>query len=128
MVRLSLATALLLAIAMSLIHVFIGGRLIAEPLLASDLETLPRLTLYLCWHGVTVILAGMALLCADALFWRRKADSAYAVAGLALAFTLIGWLLIVRFDVAPLTLPQWIVFAPMSATAFLGARAISAKR
>lgn len=110
---------------MTLIHVFVGGRLIAEPLLASDLTALPRLTLYLCWHGVTVILAGMALLVADALFWRRRADSAFLVAGLAAAFVLIGWTIILRFGIAPLTLPQWIVFAPMSVTAVLGARRLS---
>ncbi|MFN0024733.1 MAG: hypothetical protein ACKVS5_12650 [Parvularculaceae bacterium] len=128
MTRVYLPVALALAIAMTLIHVFVGGRMIAEPLLASDLPTLPRLTLYLCWHGITVILAGMALLVADALFWRRKADSAYLVAGLAAAITLIGWSLIVRFGIMPLTLPQWIVFAPMSVTAFLGARSISERR
>lgn len=127
MTRLSLAAALLLAMAMTLIHVFIGGRLIAGPLLESELETLPRLTLYLCWHGITVILAGMALLCADALYWRRKADSAYVVAMLAAAFAVIGGALIARFDLSLLTLPQWIVFAPMSAAAFAGARGLNGK-
>lgn len=107
---------------MALIHVFVGGRLIAEPLLASGLGTLPRLTLYLCWHGITVILFGMAALVADALFWRRKADGAYLVAGLAAAFVVIGFTLIIAFGLSPLQLPQWIAFAPMSLAAFVGAR------
>jgi hypothetical protein len=106
---------------MTLIHVFVGGRLIADPLLASELRQLPRLTLYLCWHGITIVLAGMALLAADALFWRKRADAAYLLAGLAGAFALLIAATIIRFGVAPLDLPQWIVFAPMCALAFLGA-------
>jgi hypothetical protein len=107
------------------IHVFVGGKLIAEPLLASALGELPRLTLYLCWHGVTIVLAGMALLAADALFWRRRADSMYLLAGLAGVFTVLVSAAILRFAVSPLDLPQWIAFAPMSAAAFFGARAMN---
>jgi hypothetical protein len=120
--NLLLYSALALALAMTGIHVFVGGRLIADPLLASGLSSLPRLTLYLCWHGITVVLAGMALLAADALFWRRRAGSAYLLAVLAGLFALIGWLVIARFSLSPLDLPQWIVFMPMSAAAFFGAR------
>lgn len=122
MKKLCLYSALALALAMTLIHVFVGGRLIAEPLLASSLGQLPRLTLYICWHGITVVLAGMALLAADALFWRKRADSLFLLAGLAGAFTLLIAAAILRFGVSPLALPQWIIFAPMSAFAFFGAK------
>jgi len=107
------------------VHVFVGGRLVAEPLLASGLSTLPRLTLYLVWHAITVVLAGMALLAADALFWRRRADSMFLLAGLAGVFTVLVGAAILRFAVSPLDLPQWIAFAPMSAAAFIGARAMN---
>lgn len=106
------------------VHVFVGGRLIAEPLLASGLADLPRMTLYLVWHGITVVLAGMALLAADALFWRKRPDAAYLLSGLAGLFALLGLAFVARFGVSPLDLPQWIVFTPMSAAAFFGARAM----
>jgi hypothetical protein len=64
----------------------------------------------------------MALLAVDALFWRKRADSAYLLAGLAAAFTLLIAAAIIRFGVSPLDLTQWLAFAPMSALAFLGAR------
>ncbi len=124
MKNLCLYSALGLALAMTGVHVFVGGRLIAEPLLASGLPALPRMTLYLVWHGITVVLAGMALLAADALFWRKRADAVYLLSGLAGVFTLLGLATIARFGVSPLDLPQWILFAPMSAAAFFGARAM----
>ncbi len=121
MKKLGLYIALALAVAMTCVHLFVGGRLIAAPLLASGLADLPRLTLYLCWHGVTIVLAGMALLIADALFWRRRADSAFLVAALAASFAFLGWVIIIRFGLSPLSLPQWIVFVPMAGAAFFGA-------
>ena len=55
--RAALSIAVLVAAAMTVVHVVVGGQMVAEPLLASDLATLPRMTLYLCWHGITVVLA-----------------------------------------------------------------------
>ncbi|MEX0644470.1 MAG: hypothetical protein WD076_04125 [Parvularculaceae bacterium] len=124
MKNLCLYSALGLAIAMTGVHVFVGGRLIAAPLLESSLAGLPLRTLYLVWHGLTIVLAGMALLAADALFWRKRPDAAYLLSGLAGAFALLGFATIARFGVSPLDLPQWILFAPMSAAAFFGARAM----
>ncbi|WP_425410629.1 hypothetical protein [Hyphococcus sp.] len=119
--------ALLIAFAMTLVHVLIGGRLIARPLLESGLDTLPRMTLYLCWHGVTIVLAGMAGLYADALFWRRRADSAWLATALAAAFFVLGWGYIAAFGLSPLQLPQWIAFGPMAVFGALGARSLSAE-
>lgn len=114
--------ALTLAVLMTLVHVFIGGRLIARPLLESDLETLARLTLYLCWHGITIVLAGMAALYADTLFWRKGPNSARLASGLAAAFFLLVWFVIAAFGLSPLQLPQWIVFGPMAICGALGVR------
>ncbi|WDI32913.1 hypothetical protein PUV54_06840 [Hyphococcus flavus] len=114
--------ALTLAVTMTLVHFFIGGRLIARPLLESDLETLARMTLYLCWHGITIVLAGMALLYADALFWRKDPNSARLASGLAAAFFFLIWFVIAAFGLGPLQLPQWIVFAPMAVFGALGVK------
>ena len=44
------------------IHVWLGGREVAQPLLASGgLGKVPKFTNYYCWHLVTIVLAGLAL-------------------------------------------------------------------
>ena len=113
--------ALGLAVGMTLVHVIVGGRLIAEPLLASDLETLPRMTLYLCWHGITSVLAGMAMLFADGLV-RGRRESVALAGGLAAAFFVLGWTYILGFGLSPLDLPQWIAFGPMAFAAGVALR------
>src|SRR6478735_10545487 len=57
-----LGAAALAAFSTFLIHTFVGGRLIARPLLAArDLPRVPRLTVYYCWHMVSLLLFGMAV-------------------------------------------------------------------
>lgn len=113
--------ALALAVAMTLVHVVVGGWLIAGPLLAGDLETLLRMTLYLCWHGVTIVLAGMAGLFAHGLL-RGRRDSVTLAGGLAAAFFVLGWGYILGFGLSPLDLPQWIAFGPMAFAAGMALR------
>jgi len=110
--RLALTIAVILAAAMTVVHVVIGGQMIAGPLLKSDLDTLPRMTLYLCWHGITIILAGMAVL--FALGFRGQKDAVKLASGLAAAFFILGWGYILGFGLSPLDLPQWIAFGPMA--------------
>ncbi len=124
MKNLWLISAFALAVVMTGVHVFIGGGLIARPLLESELSTLPRMTLYLCWHGISVVLAGMALLFADAIFWRRSADSVKLASALAASFFVLIWAVILAFGLNPLNLPQWIVFGPMALCGWLGSRRI----
>jgi len=121
--------ALGLAAAMTGVHVVVGGRVIAGPLLASGLETLPKMTLYLCWHGVTIVLAGMGALFADGLI-RGRRESVMLGGGLAAAFFALGWGYILGFGLSPMALPQWIAFGPMAGAAMLaltGNRALRAE-
>ena len=113
--RPAIIVAVLLAAAMTSVHVILGGQFIAEPLLQSDLATLPRMTLYLCWHGVTIVLAGMAVLFAMGFHGRR--DVVKLAGGLATAFFVLGWSYIIGFGLSPLDLPQWIAFGPMALAA-----------
>ncbi len=122
--RLWLWVALGLAMTMTLVHVVVGGWMIAGPLLASDLETLPRMTLYLCWHGITIVLAGMAALFADGLI-RGRRESVVMAGGLAAAFCMLGWIYILWFKLSPLDLPQWIVFTPMAGAAWFALKTIN---
>ena len=110
-----------LAVVMTGVHVIVGGWMIAGPLLESGLETLPRMTLYLCWHGITIVLAGMAALFADGAIRGRRASVALA-GGLAAAFFVLGWGYILGFGLSPLDLPQWIAFGPMAMAAGLALR------
>lgn len=111
----ALLIALILAVAMAVVHVWIGGEMIAGPLLESELDTLPRMTLYLCWHGITIVLAGMAALFALGLRGRR--DAVKLAGGLAAAFFVLGWSYILIFGLSPFDLPQWIAFGPMAIAA-----------
>lgn len=119
--RIALTVALTLAIAMTVVHVIIGGQIIATPLLDSDLATLPRMTLYLCWHGITIVLAGMAAL--FAMGFRGRRDTVKLAGGLATAFFVLGWGYIFGFGLSPLDLPQWIAFGPMAIAAGMALRA-----
>ncbi len=111
-----------LAVGMTAVHVVVGGRLIAGPLLDSGLETLPRMTLYLCWHGITIVLAGMAILFVDGIV-RGRRESVVLAGGLAGAFFALGWSYILGFGLSPLDLPQWIAFGPMAGAAWMALRA-----
>ena len=119
--RPALFIALLLAVTMTVVHVIIGGQMIAAPLLDSDLDTLPRMTLYLCWHGITIILAGMAAL--FAMGFRGRRDGVKLAGGLAATFFVLGWGYIIGFGLSPLDLPQWIAFGPMAVAAGLALKA-----
>ena len=119
--RAALSIAVLVAAAMTVVHVVVGGQMVAEPLLASDLATLPRMTLYLCWHGITVVLAGMAVL--FAMGFRGRRDAVKLAGGMAVAFFVLGWSYIIGFGLSPLDLPQWIAFGSMAAAAWISLRA-----
>ena len=51
------------------VHLFLGGREVARPLLASvELDPMVRDVQYLCWHFTSVGIAGIALFFAVAAF------------------------------------------------------------
>jgi hypothetical protein len=73
-----------------LAHVFLGGRLFAAPLLASDLHSPVKHTNYFCWHLVTaVVMAGAFLRAAFAAEAREAAIAGAALAGTFLAVNVI---------------------------------------
>lgn len=105
-----------------LIHLFVGGREIARPLLqAARIKPIVRNTQYLCWHFTTVAIACMAGFYAQAVL---SGEEAFAIAGTALAigFFLIGVGLVTAMRANHLTLPQGWLFLPV---ALLGLAAIA---
>ena len=115
-----LGAAALAAFSTFLVHTFVGGRLIARTLLAArDLPRVPRLTVYYCWHMVSLLLLGMAV----ALAWAAcHASPALVVASgaLAAAFAVLSLGLIAAWRVNPWHMPQWTLFLVIAALSGLG--------
>jgi hypothetical protein len=115
-----LGAAAIAAFSTFLIHVLAGGRLIARPLLAArDLARVPRLTVYYCWHMVSLLLFGMAV----ALAWsaHRTNPAQVVLAGtLAAAFAVLSLGLIAVHRVKPWLMPQWALFLLIAALSGLG--------
>ncbi|MFL4470251.1 hypothetical protein ACERZ8_10325 [Tateyamaria armeniaca] len=103
-----------------LVHVFVGGRQIAQPLVAATaLDPLVRHTQYLCWHFTTVAIACMS----GFLLWAAySGDLAYAVAGtvLALGFFTVGVGLVLYLKDSHIRLPQGWLFLPVALLGILG--------
>lgn len=99
-----------LAAATCLIHLFLGGARIARPLLeATGLRTVPKLTLYYCWHMVTILLAGLAgMLLAAALL--PAPVLAWTALAFTLSFALLSLAIVAVKRVRPLHMPQWLLF------------------
>ncbi len=103
-----------------LVHLFLGGREVARPLLASvELDPMVRDVQYLCWHFTSVGIAGIAL------FYVLAAMSetvSYAVAGTVLAagFTVTGVGLVIKQKAAHLKVPQGCLFLPVALFGVLG--------
>jgi hypothetical protein len=105
------------------VHAFLGGRVVAGPLLAaSDLRTVPKVTAYYCWHMVTIVLAAMALGFGWAATNPRGATLVWFLAGLAAAFALLNLGLAFAWRLHPLRrLPQWMFFVVIAGLGVAGA-------
>ena len=104
-----------------LIHVILGGRGAARPLLnAKSLHTMPRMTNYYCWHLVTIALALMAV----GYFLSARVGAATDGAILATAFAVLAALLCfginVRWSLKHIQHPQWVLFAPIAGLGLAG--------
>lgn len=103
------------------IHVFAGGKEIVRPLLAAnDLDRIPKLTLYYCWHLVTIAIAAIAAGFLYSGFFAGSREIVIAATGGALLFAALSLLIVAHRRVKPLDLPQWILFAPAGVLGLLG--------
>jgi hypothetical protein len=105
------------------VHTFVGGRVIAGPLLAAgDLRTVPKVTAYFCWHMVTIVLAAMTVGFGWAAANPRGAVLAWFLVGLAMAFALLNLGLGYLWRLHPLRrLPQWMFFVLIAGLGVAGA-------
>lgn len=104
-----------------LIHLIVGGKLVAAPLLnAEELRRIPRYTMYYCWHIATIVLAGMiAAFLLAATDPSERTIAIFATAAAA-SFFVWSWVMILTFRLRPLRFPQWLLFLPVSLFGLLG--------
>ncbi len=106
------------AISLGLIvfHFVAGGREVVRPLLASQ-ELAPDVvhTLYICWHVVTIVLAGFVLAYLVAAI--DPAFRPYALAATVVAGAMAVWsfALVVWKRQSHREMPQWIAFLVLAA-------------
>lgn len=103
-----------------LVHLFLGGREIARPLLsAGSLAPTVRHTQYLCWHFTSVTIAVMAGLFFAAA---QSGVTALATAGtlLAAGFFVTGVGLVWGLGESHLRLPQGWLFLPVAGLGIAG--------
>jgi len=109
-----------LSIFVCLLHIFLGGREAAKPLLASkELGRTAKYTNYYCWHLVTIsiaIMGGMFLWTGFGAGW-ELALVASILAGL---FCLWSVGIVVLNKGRLWQFPQWLLFAPIVAAGLKG--------
>lgn len=104
-----------LSLLVCLIHIVLGGRGAARPLLeAKSLHSMPRMTNYYCWHLVTIALALMG----GGFFLSARTSATTDGAILATAFACLAALLCfginVRWSLKHRHHPQWVLFLPIA--------------
>ncbi len=105
----------------TLIHFFAGGRGIARPLLDSqDIELVPKLVNYLCWHMATLALFATACAFGYGAFHPGAAELvlAFSLMSAASAFIVLG--IALRFRVSLMAMPQWVLLGGMAALGLTG--------
>ena len=101
------------------VHIFLGGRSIAVPLLDSNMPRVPKYTQYFCWHIVTLTIAALALFFALAAMGQ---GGQYAVSGTVLAglFAALGIVMVPMVGQSYRAMPQGWLFVPVAALGLLG--------
>jgi hypothetical protein len=113
-------TAGVLSIICVSLHIFLGGRLAARPLLDSnDLGRTAKYTNYYCWHLVTISIAVMGVM----FFWAGLGaawELALVASILAGLFSLWSIGIVIINKGRLWVFPQWALFAPIVVLGFKG--------
>lgn len=110
-----------LATIVCLIHTFLGGRAIAEPLLnAPGLHPVPKLTTYYCWHIVTITLAVIAGMFGYAALYTGGTDLGWVATILTFGYCVLGLAVPVFKNQAFKDMPQGWLFLPIVILGVLG--------
>lgn len=122
-----LMLASLLAAATAAIHVFVGGADIATPLLASALESEPKLVLYACWHGASAAFVLSALALLIGALPGHAAASRYLIAAVSIWWLSLGGVFLAIIATQPgegllWLMPQWVLLLPVGLLGLLSLR------
>lgn len=105
----------------TLIHIFGGGPEVVRPLFAAqDIEEVPKLLNFYCWHLVTITIAAMAFAFTYAALTPGEAMLAIMWTVISAAFALWSIVLIVWKQQKAFEMPQWILFAAITGLALPG--------
>lgn len=103
------------------VHVFVGGRYAARPLLAVEgLEKASRSLNYYTWHMATGLLLFMAAGFVLAAFGRASSDVALLLTLMAAAFSPLSVWAAIKGGIAPWRLPASWLFAAIAALGVFG--------
>jgi hypothetical protein len=116
-----LGLAGVLALAVCLTHVLLGGRAIVQPFLATEkMPGIARYTMYYCWDLVTITLAGMAL----AFFMAAQPSGSRALAVFATmgaaSFAALNFGMNLRLGLSFARHPQGFLFLPVAVMGAVG--------
>lgn len=115
-----LMIAALLSVGIVMLHTFMGGRVIARPLLAADMPGVPKYTSYFCWHITTLALAALALMFAYAAYQPGARDVAVVAVTLTAAIAVLGIVMPLRLRLKYKNHPQGWLFVPVAIIGFWG--------
>lgn len=103
------------------VHVIMGGREIARPLLAArEFDHVVRYTHYYCWHLVTIAIAAMAAAFGYAAWVDAAGTLALFVSVVALSFAVWSFAMIAIFRLSPFQFGQWVLFLPIALLGLVG--------
>lgn len=103
------------------LHLLLGGREAARPLLATtDLDPVAKFTNYYCWHLVTIAIALLAAAFAFASRPGANTDLALFASVSALTFALWSICMIIRHQLSPFQFAQWALFLPIGSLGLAG--------
>lgn len=109
------------ALAICLIHVILGGREIVQPFLAAgNLPRTSKWTLYMCWHFVTITLAGMAVAYLVSAMPGGNPLPAIFATGASALYAITNFGMNVALGLKHTSHPQWTLFAPLTALGAAG--------
>ncbi|MEO0913915.1 MAG: hypothetical protein AAFY59_13150 [Pseudomonadota bacterium] len=114
-------SAVALSLAWFAVHLFMGGREVAAPLVKDEaIAEVVRYTAYLCWHITSATLLLMAAFFATAQLFALP-GLLYAATALAAATALVGIAIPPRFGLSYKLLPQGWLFVPIALLGLIAA-------
>jgi len=107
----------------AVIHLVLGGREVARPLLDSrDINPVAKYTNYYCWHLVSLTIIAMG----GSFMWAAADTDAHAAAVVALilslAFAAWSLALVVTAKQSFIQMPQWVLFCAIAALGYIGVK------